>query len=65
MLEPAFHLPQSSVILGIGFDREWEFVVCLPTFNHEKYIEDAIVSVLAQDVGEIAHVFIFDDASTD
>lgn len=39
--------------------------VWMITYNHEKYIRQAIESVLAQDVGYDFELMIFNDASTD
>ncbi|NTW22348.1 glycosyltransferase [Candidatus Falkowbacteria bacterium] len=39
--------------------------VCMVTYNHAKYIAQAIEGVLAQEAGFGVHLFVGDDASTD
>ena len=38
--------------------------ICIPTYNHEQYIEKAVKSVLDQGIADI-YIIIADDASTD
>lgn len=42
-----------------------EISILLLTFNHEKYIRQAVESILSQDIKVSYEVIIFDDASTD
>lgn len=38
--------------------------VCVPTYNHENYIEEALESILSQSVDNL-HIIVADDASQD
>ncbi len=40
------------------------FSVCIPAYNHEAFIDEAITSVLTQECADV-ELIISDDASTD
>ena len=48
-------------------DKQFLFTIVMPTYNVEKYIDEAIQSVLQQDIGfeEYAQLIIVDDGTPD
>ncbi len=61
---PIAALPESEVLFEFGRRGLSRVSVVIPLFNYEKYVSDALNSVLGQTVREI-DVIVVDDRSTD
>lgn len=48
----------------MGFKKEWPLTVVIPVFNAEKFISEAIQSVLNQNYNDL-QIIVVDDGSTD